>query len=194
MNPKPSYLGLLNSISNGESAAEIYLEAWACTTGRDDVCKVISAVAVREGEHGKAFAKRINELGFSMQPRSDGKEAERMSIATSTSLTDREKFEKLGLGRAPDPDKPDFFSGFLNDSTIDIATGTLLGRYISEERDTGRMLRGCYEALCCEEESAAAPSAVTEQRLSDLEDRLCRIESLLEKLVESGRPTIAKRR
>ena len=193
MNPKPSYLGLLNSIANGESAAEPYLEAWACATPREDVRQVISAVAVREGEHGKSFAKRINELGFTVQPRSDGKEADRMSIATSTTLTDREKFEKLGLGRAPDPDKPDFFSRFLDDSTIDIATGTLLGRYISEERDSGRMLRGCYEALCCEEEMAA-PSAATEQRLDALEDRLCHIESLLEKLVDSGRPGGTRRK
>lgn len=179
---KPSYLGLLNSIANGEASAELYLQAWACTTTRDDVREVICAVAAREGEHGKSFAKRINELGFSVQPRSDGKEDERMAIALSTSLSDREKFEKLGLGRAPDPAKPDIFSRFLDDSTIDIATGTLLGRYISEERDSGRMLRGCYEALCCEEQMAAQVSSAAEERIEALENRLCRIEALLEKL------------
>lgn len=193
MNEKPSYLGLLNSIANGEASAECYLEAWACTTERDDVRQVIGAVAAREGEHGKAFAKRINELGFSVQRRSDGKEADRMAIATSTSLTDREKFEKLGLGRAPDPNKPDIFSRFLDDATIDIATGTLLGRYISEERDSGRMLRGCYEALCGEEDMAGPSSEFTEQRIAALEDHLCRIETLLEKLVE-GAPAGTRRK
>ena len=185
MNAKPSYLGLLNLIANGEASAETYLEAWACTTARDDVRQVICAVAAREGEHGKAFAKRINELGFAVQTRSDGKEADRLAIATSASLTDREKFEKLGLGRAPDADKPDIFSRFLDDPTIDIATGTLLGRYISEERDSGRMLRACYESLCCEEEMAGSPSGGTEQRLAALEERLCRIETILEKLVDT---------
>jgi rubrerythrin len=182
MNTKPSYLGLLNAIANGESAAEVYLEAWACTTTRDDVRQVVCAVAAREGEHGKAFAKRINELGFSVQPRSDGKEQERMAIATSTSLSDCEKFEKLGLGRASDPEKPDAFGRFLDDLTIDIATGTLLGRYISEERDSGRMLRCCYESLRNEAQTAAAQPEGTDQRIKALEDRLCRIESLLENL------------
>ncbi len=187
MNPKPSYLGLLNSIANGESAAEVYLQAWACTTERDDVRQVISAVAAREGEHGKSFAKRINELGFAVQPRSDGNEADRLAIATSKTLTDREKFEKLDVGRPVEPGKTDIFGRFLDDVTIDIATGTLLGRYISEERDSGRMLRGCYEALCCEEEMASSP-AVGDKRLDEVEDRLCRIEMLLEKLVDADRP------
>jgi hypothetical protein len=188
VNVKPSYLGLLNSIANGESSAELYLQAWACATKRDDVRDVICAVAVLEGEHGKSFAKRINELGFSVQPRTDGKEDERMAIALSTSLTDREKFEKLGLGRTSDPAKPDVFSRFLDDSTIDIATGTLLGRYISEERDSGRMLRGCYEALCCEAQMGNSASPAAEERIAAIEDRLCRIEGLLEKLV-AGVPT-----
>ena len=39
------------------------------------------------------------------------------------------------------------FDGFFRDHTIDIATAELLGRYIAEERDTARLLRGCYEQL-----------------------------------------------
>ena len=193
MNPKPSYLGLLNSIANGESAAEVYLEAWVCTTKRDDVRQVISTVAAREGEHGKSFAKRINELGFSVQPRSDGRAADRMAIATSTTLSDREKFEKLDLGRAVQPGKTDNFATFLDDVSIDIATGTLLGRYISEERDSGRLLRCCYAALCKEEEVAcpATPNG-SATSLGDVEDRLCRIETLLGKLVDAERSELSE--
>ena len=45
----------------------------------------------------------------------------------------------MGLFKTPDrPGDPDIFSGFFTDSTIDIQTGALLGRYICEERDTGR--------------------------------------------------------
>ena len=44
-------------------------------------------------------------------------------------------------------DKPDIFDGFFKDHSIDIRTGELLGRYIAEERDTARLLRGCYEQL-----------------------------------------------
>ena len=186
MNEKPSYLGLLNTISNAESGAECYLGAWAEATPRDDVRKIIAAVALREGEHGKAFAKRMCELGFDLQPKEDPKLAEKMALAASKTLSDREKFEKLlSLNVPDDPAKPDFFTSMFADKTIDIQTGQLLGRYIAEERDSGRMLRASYEQLLCEEEmSCAAPvgGAADAARLAAIDDRLCRIEAALEKL------------
>ena len=60
----------------------------------------------------------------------------------------------------------------FNDATIDIQTGALLGRYISEERDSTRMFQGCYQQLCAEEDGAAGNG-----------DGLARIESLLEQLL-----------
>lgn len=175
---KPSYLGLLNSIANAEAAAECYLDAWAAVTPRDDVRQIIATVALREGEHGKAFAKRLCELGFNVAPRSDGKAEDRMAIAAATNLTDREKFEKLGLAAPSDPTKPDFFAGMFADASMDIQTSALMGRYVAEERDSGRMLRGCYEQLLGEESggSAAAPGST--------EERLARIECLLEDLAK----------
>jgi hypothetical protein len=152
MSDKPSYLGLLNAIALGESEAEGYLGAWAAATGDDRVRKVISTVALREGEHGKAFAKRLDELGYSVLPRERVDVERRMGVATSGELSDREKFEHLGLGR-PDDGRPDIFSRMFDDTTIDIQTGALLGRYIAEERDSTRLLRSCYEQLC-----AAAPA------------------------------------
>lgn len=184
MSEKPTYLGLLNAISLGESAAECYLDAWAATTQRSDVRSVISTVALREGEHGKAFAKRICELGYGVIPRNTAKarsDAEaKMAIACSTELSDREKFEKLQLGRAPKEGTPDIFASFFDDSTIDIQTGALLGRYIAEERDSGRRLRDCYEQLC--QEDSGSPASVTAS-LEPLAAQLGRIEILLEKLV-----------
>jgi hypothetical protein len=182
MSDKPSYLGLLNAISVAESEAECYLQAWADVTPSPEVRQVISTVALREGEHGKAFAKRICELGYSVLPRPSADGAEKMAIASSRDLTDREKFEKLDLGREDDPDAEDIFSRMFRDKTIDIQTGALLGRYIAEERDSGRMLRGCYAELCAVENGGSASAG------SQLAAQLCRIEELLEKLVaKSGR-------
>ena len=101
-----------------------------------------------------------------------------MAIASSTSLTDREKFEKLGLSRDFDPSQPDVFVDVLDDKTIDIQTGALLGRYIAEERDSGRMLRGCYDAAVCRRERPASSNGN-----GDLSVQLGRIEHLLEQLV-----------
>ena len=106
-----------------------------------------------------------------------------MAIAASKTLTDREKFEKLGLSRDFDPDEPDVFSRFFDDKSIDIQTGALLGRYIAEERDSGRLLRGCYDQLCAAENGHGASSKGN----GDLGAQLTRIEDLLEKLVAKKR-------
>lgn len=172
---KPSYIGLLNAISVAESNAECYLLRWAETTPSDEVRGVISTVALREGEHGKAFAKRLCELGYGVLERPDESLPSKMDIAGSTELTDREKFEKLGLGREGSDDGPDVFARMFDDKTIDIQTGALLGRYIAEERDSGRLLRGCYEQLCAAEDSSDAEG--------DLRERVGRIEGLLEELL-----------
>jgi hypothetical protein len=110
------------------------------------------------------------------------KAVERTAIAASTTLTDREKFEKLGFGQPSDPSRPDQFASMFDDRTIDIETGALLGRYISEERDSTRMFEDCYRQLCSDEDGAAGGPAGTTQA-TDL-DRLARIEKLLEQLVE----------
>ena len=99
-----------------------------------------------------------------------------MAIAASSTLSDREKFEKLGLTTLVDESKPDIFSSMFNDKSIDIQTGALLGRYIAEERDSGRMFQDCYSQLCAAETNGDAGS-------SDLGTSLGRIEQLLEQLV-----------
>jgi hypothetical protein len=99
--------------------------------------------------------------------------AERMPIASSTTLTDREKFEKLGFGKPTDSSVPDQYPAMFADQTIDIQTGELLGRFVSEERDSIRLFQGCYQELCAQGNGAGGADAAT----------LGRIESLLERLV-----------
>ncbi|MGF1597144.1 MAG: cupin domain-containing protein [Acidimicrobiales bacterium] len=187
MSTEPSYLPLLRRIANAECNAERYLTAWADATPRADVRAVIAMVAMREAEHTMAFQKRICELGFDVTIEEAADTAERTAIAAAD-LTDREKFEKLGLGGRPDPSVPDRWASYFDDSTIDVRTGELLGRFIAEERDSVRMLADCCEALCAEEGSATTGGA-------DTEDRLGRIERMLERLVtrlEGSGPSITE--
>jgi hypothetical protein len=169
MSAKPSYLGLLNAVSLAETAAHEYLEEWIAVTPSDDVRGVLQTVSAREGEHGKAFAKRINELGYNLRCKDDPGQAKRMHIAASD-RTDLEKMEKFGLGRLDTGDKPDIFDKLFNDHSIDIKTGELLGRYIAEERDTGRLLRSCYEQLKASADGGAGTVAV--DRLAALESKV----------------------
>ena len=150
MSDKPSYLGLLNAISVAESAAGEYLAAWAAVTPSADVKAVINTVALRESEHGLAFAKRIDELGFTVRPKHDPKHAERMVIAASTALSDKEKFEAFNLGTSPQNGDRDIFDSFFENKDLDPVTGGLLGRYVAEERDSGRKLAACYALLCAD--------------------------------------------
>src|SRR3954468_24219285 len=95
MSDKPSYLGLLNAIAIAEGEAECYLNAWASTTDDDGVRQVLTTVAIREGEHAKAFTKRLCELGYSVLPKERSSVDEKMAIASSRELSDREKFDRL---------------------------------------------------------------------------------------------------
>ena len=156
MSEKPSYLGLLNAIAVAEASAHEYLTAWIAVTPNPDVEAVLRKVAAREGEHGMSFAKRLDELGFQVRPKDDPKRAKRLKIAASD-CTDLEKMEAFGLHRLDTADKPDIFDDVFRDHSIDIRTGELLGRYIAEERDTARLLRGCYDQL--KEQADAAGTA-----------------------------------
>jgi rubrerythrin len=187
MAEKPSYLGLLNAIACAETNAHEYLTAWAAVTSDPDVRKVLTIVATREGEHGMAFAKRIHELGFEVRMNEDPKHAERMEIACSD-RGDLDKLEALGiLDVFTSDDKPDIFDGFFKDHSIDIATGGLLGRYIAEERDTGRLLKGCRATLVARTPNATAAEPDGE-RLNALEER---VDSLL-KAVEDVRGIVTR--
>ena len=181
MGDKPSYLGLLNAIALGESRAHCYLTEWADKTTHDGVRAVLQTVAAREGEHGMAFAKRINELGYTVLDREDPRFAKNMEIAAAD-CSDLEKMEALGLGRDRPSEGPDFLSRVFEDHSIDIQTGALLGRYIAEERDSGRRLQACYEQLKAEAGQTTAPAA----GLGHIEakiDALCRAVDELRQIV-----------
>src|SRR6478672_428548 len=195
MSDKPSYLGLLNAVSLAESEAHEYLTAWAAVTPHDGVKSTLLTVAAREGEHGMAFAKRISELGYNLRPGpEDPKRAERLACACSTEISDYDKMHALGVARiAEDTGKPgpDVFDKFFSDHSIDIQTGELLGRYIAEERDSGRRLRACYLAVKAEHDASHGSSTKSKKRDKDvkrLEDKLDALCDAVEQLQRSVVP------
>lgn len=181
MSEKPSYLGLLNAIAVGELGGETLFQAWAATTTSHDVRCVLQTVALREGEHARAFAKRIDELGYSVRDRPDPDLAGRVQIARSTTMSDCEKFERLGFAKDPGTG-PDIFARFFDDISMDIQTGELMGRYVSEERDTGRRLRACHAALRAAQ--PASTGSTNDAAAAALMERLDRIECTLTELAE----------
>ncbi len=72
MSDKPSYLGLLNAVAIAERRAGEYLGRWAATTSDPNLRATLHTIALREAEHGLAFAKRIDELGCVLREQGSG--------------------------------------------------------------------------------------------------------------------------
>jgi len=181
----PTYLGLLNAIALAESRAHCYFEAWVAVTPNPAVKEVLQTVSWREGEHGMAFAKRINELGYQLREKDDPRSDKAMAVASSD-MRDVEKFRELRLHRIGE-EVLGFFDNVFADHTIDVQTGMLLGRYIAEEHDSARLLRQCYEALVAGEDSGDDDrSEAVDERLDLLTgqvESLCRAVDELRQIV-----------
>lgn len=147
---EPTYLPLLNSIAVNERKGQILLDAWASTTRDESLANALRFVAIREGEHAMAFTKRMCELGHAVCEETAYqvfKDFDGLVSCVKSSLSDAQKVERLQGPRSSEPRK-DPFTGFFNDTTIDPQTGELLGRYIAEERDSGRRLKAEYDRVC----------------------------------------------
>ena len=146
---EPTYLPLLNSIAVNECKGEALLSAWADTTPDVQLAEVLRFVAIREGEHAAAFEKRMCELGYPVREETAYqvfKDFDGLMACVKSNLSDAEKVARLRGGQEGDGRDP--FRSFFNDTTIDPQTGALLGRYIAEERDSGRRLQAQYDRVC----------------------------------------------
>lgn len=177
MSDKPSYLGTLNAIVNGERRGFESLNAWSESSSDPDISLMLKTVALREAEHAASFEKRMCELGFTLRERDDPKFDKTMKLVCSD-VSDLEKFKKLGYDKTPDDSGEDGLLQLLSDKSIDPQTGALLGRFIAEERDSGRILRAAYE--CAKDKGATSKSVPGEEDVS-----LGQICAQLEKLTEA---------
>jgi hypothetical protein len=153
---EPTYLPLLNSIAVNECKGDALLSAWADATPDPALEATLRFVAIREREHAAAFTKRMCELGHAVCEDTAYQVFEDFPALLAfigSDATDAEKVARFGGGGE---DGKDPFRGFFNDTSIDPDTGALLGRYIAEERDSGRRLRAQYQRI---RNGSAEPSA-----------------------------------
>ncbi len=155
---KPSYLGLLNSIAVNEAKGQVLLQTWADHTADEQLRATLEFVAIREGEHAWTFTKRLCELGYAVDETRAFQVFKDFDGLLACAASDASDAEKVALlaGDGSDDDSNDPFRGFFNDTSIDPQTGALLGRYIAEERDSGRRLRAEYDRVRATAEAAAA--------------------------------------
>lgn len=185
---KPSYIGVLNAIAVGEDRGYALLSAWGERTPDPSLKSALAIVAIREREHAAVFAKRLCELGFQVRETNPVRFAEQLQHLRSDA-DDRTKFELLlGYGtdthtpkdtantkEAKDAKDADPLPDLFKDTSIDPVTGALLGRFIAEERDSGRLLRAEYDRLCNGADSE-------EPSLEDIRVRLDKLTRTIEEL------------
>jgi hypothetical protein len=152
---KPRYLGLLNAISLAETAAGVYLEAWANATDDEDLACTLRLVAARETSHGEVFCRRIGELGYELRQKADPKAAAQLARYANPKISD---CEKVG----PERGEGDAFADIrqaMAEGAYDPMTCNLMQWYIAEEEDTGQRLREAY--ACVRAKAGGAPMAKT---------------------------------
>ena len=187
---KPKYLGLLNAISNAESAAGIYLEAWADVTPNPDLACTLRLVAARERSHGDVFCRRISELGFELRRKVDPRNAEQLAKLSNPNISDLDKIPARGEG---DSDPFGDTRRRIAEGEFDAMTSNLLTWYIAEEIDSGRRLRETYD---CVREMAvggkakavsSGPSQDAEAMMACMTAGFARLEKSLDKLVKASK-------
>jgi hypothetical protein len=194
---KPSYLGLLNTISLAESAAGHYLRAWADATPDEDLACTLRFVAARETSHGELFCRRISELGYELRQKTDPRSGKQLAKLANPDISD---LEKIGEEREESGDPFAAINRQLAEGAFDPMTANMLTWYIAEERDSGRRLREAYD---CVREKAngsrgrkakmnghaemSGPSADAQAMMACMTDGFSRLEKSMEKLAKAVR-------
>ena len=148
MTSKPEYVDLLNAIRLQEHRAGVYLEAWANTTGNNDLKECLSFVAAREYSHGEIFDRRVKELGFATEEVTDSDFDEKVRVANSN-ISDAEKiawFKELRL-KQTSPSVRERYEVAMEDDSVDALTRSLLRWFTDVENDSGARMSGVYAEI-----------------------------------------------
>ncbi len=189
MSEKPSYIGLLNSISLAESNAGVYLSAWADATDNDDLACALRFVAARESSHGEVFCRRLCELGFDLRHKADPGSDKRLAKYANPKICDMDKIpQKSELAGDPFVD----IKAQIAEGVFDPMTTNLMTWYLAEEYDSGRRLREAYDCVraraggdTAKNGMSMGPTAEAEAIMACMTAGFSKLEKSLEKLAKA---------
>ena len=186
---KPSYLGLLNAISLAESAAGVYLEAWAEATPNPELAGALRLVAAREKSHGEVFCRRIAELGYELRHKPDPRASERLAKLADPHVSD---LDKIPARNAEETDPFADIRRRMAEGEFDAMTANLMNWYIAEEKDSARRLTEAYDCVRAAagqgrraSDKADQPRADAEAIMACMTAGFARLEKAMEKLAKA---------
>ncbi|HJP40906.1 MAG TPA: hypothetical protein QGF35_04295 [Dehalococcoidia bacterium] len=139
---RPDHIRTMNSISLAETDAGRYLSAWADVTTDEGLRASLRIIAARETSHGDVLERRLNELGYDLEPRPKPEWEERFKKYSSAEVSD---LEKVGpAGSIPDGDLFGDLEKNVNEGDYDPLSELLMRWYIAEERDSADIARAAY--------------------------------------------------
>jgi hypothetical protein len=146
---KPEYIGLLNTIRQGEADAGIILKAWADKTSSPALRHCLNLVTEREISHGDIFDRRIRELGYDIEEVRESRFAERLEVLGSDA-PDAEKIEYIKTafdGPENEPSVRDRYVAAMEDEGVDHMTRLMIRWYHEVELDSGKLMGEAYTQL-----------------------------------------------
>jgi mannose-6-phosphate isomerase-like protein (cupin superfamily) len=138
----PRYFKMLNTIAANAAAAAKAFRSWTEKTSSSELAEALSVIATRGTEHATAFEKRLLELERTPNLAAVDPFIVGLLAYLASDASDVEKLERLQLVVGADQ-----LAGLFADTSIDPATGALLGRYVAEQRDSGRLLQQAHDRL-----------------------------------------------
>ncbi len=130
-------MGLLKAIAAGEAEGGRRILDWAGLTDNVRLADTLRFIVVRERSHSDVFARRVAELGDSVDVDVVPEQAAYLSMLADPAVPEADKAMCI-LGGG------DFFCEIerrIEDGGYDPLTGKLLTWYLAEERDSQARLR-----------------------------------------------------
>ena len=101
---RAAVIAFLEAVSAAETAGGEAIRKWLEVCTIDCIRGGLKMVAERESYHGRAFERRLNELGGKMPARTSAESRKNIAYLSDRSITDLQKLQR-GAARFPNPEE-----------------------------------------------------------------------------------------
>ena len=156
---RDAVMRFLEAVSAAETNGGDAIRKWLEVCSTECVRGGLQMVAERESYHGRAFERRLKELGGTMPDRMNDEQRKNLAYLGDASISDLQKLQR-GAKRFPNPDetiRPLFeFAELLKE---DLQTKEMVKLFAQDELSTLKWQNGLCEVLTAMQSGAQASAA-----------------------------------